>query len=34
MWLKKNKNLANRQCSELEPLLLLSVAGEELDAWR
>ena len=30
MWLKKNKNLANQQCSEVEPLLVLSVAGEEL----
>lgn len=30
MWLKKNKNLANRQCGEMEPLLLLSAAGEDL----
>jgi hypothetical protein len=30
MWLKKNKNLANERCIELEPLLLLSAAGEEL----
>src|SRR5579863_1571798 len=30
MWLKKNKNLANQPCSDLEPLLLLSIGGEEL----
>jgi hypothetical protein len=32
MWHKKDKNAANRQCGEVEPLLLLSVAGEELAA--
>ena len=32
MWDKKNENAATRQCGEVEPLLLLSVAGEELAA--
>lgn len=30
MWLRKNKNISNRKCSEMEPLLLLSVAREDL----
>jgi hypothetical protein len=32
MWWDKDKNSANPQCGEMEPLLLLSVAGEELAA--
>jgi hypothetical protein len=32
MWHKENKNTANRECGEVEPLLILSVAGEDLAA--
>lgn len=30
MWQKRDKNSANGRCGEVEPLVLLSVAGEEL----
>jgi len=32
MWHKQDKNLANPRCNEIEPLLVLSVAGEDLAA--
>jgi hypothetical protein len=32
MWQKENKNTTNQRCGEVEPLLLLSVAGGELAA--